>query len=356
MVKSAPSRAIFEANLSSLHPMLLTIAIPTYNRNEILARNLRPLLDQLACPELGTKCCLRIFDNASPIPVSETLAPLLREFPEVQCETVRNVANIGANANILRCFETCETPYLWVLGDDDTPLLDALSTIFGLIERFPDCVFFSYSDEKWERERAVETRGAEQFVLAMDSLWLLLCVSSSLYRADVLRNSLRVGYRFEYSHAPHLVTLLAYLNEVPAQCRLGTEQIVHWHAPAEGQQWPLVPFALGIATMLEMPMTDRARRHLAGVIAAALNLEILVLQLLLLAVRDGRREQNGPLFLFDQLCARLFYFDKNPGQRLKRLLFRRMLCAPRLSYALLSRLKGRGSSTNHHLQDLFERV
>ncbi len=342
--------------MNTSSPALLTIAIPTYNRNEILKANLRPLLEQLAREPFASKCRLVIYDNASPVPVEETLAELREEFASVVFEVRRNRVNIGANANILRCFEECETPYLWPLGDDDTPLPGALQTLFCAIEAQPQCVFFSFSDEKLMRASSTQTRGADEFALAFDSLWLLLCISSSLYRADKLKSSLRVGYRFEYSHAPHLVTLLAFLagegkNE---QCRLEREQIVHWHAPEEGQQWPLLPFALGIATMLELPLSMPARRHLAERIVEALNVEVLVLQLLLSSARE--KNAASSLFLFDQMCARLFYFDKNRKRKIKLRIYRLMLRAPRLSYTLLSRLKGRGHATKHQLQDLFERV
>lgn len=332
----------------------LTIAIPTYNRNEILLGNLPPLLEQLAQEPFASACHLVIYDNASPIPIEETLAPLREQWPSVRFEVKRNRVNIGANANILRCFEECDTPYLWAVGDDDTPCGDALATIFSAIEAHPDCVFFSFSDEKLMRSHSVQTRGADEFIGAADSLWLLLSISSSLFRADVLNSSLRVGYRFEYSHAPHLVTLLAFLTGEGkrGQCRLVQEQVVHWNAPAEGQQWPLLPFALGISTLLELPLSMRARRQLAALIVEAINVEILVLQLLLMAVRS--RNAPSSLFLFDQMCARLFYFDKNRKRRLKRRFYRLMLRVPRLSYNALSRFKGR--SHGHQLQDLFERI
>ena len=330
--------------------MLLTIAIPTFNRNERLAATLERVL-----PQLSPQCRVLVIDNASPRPVEETLVPLLARFPGAPVEVRRNRANIGANANILRCFEECETPYLWALGDDDTPLADALQTLFCAIEAQPESVFFSFSDEKLMRAAAIQTRGADEFALAFDSLWLLLCISSSLYRVDKLKSSLRVGYRFGYSHAPHLVTLLAFLaGEGNGRCRLERKQIVHWNAPEEGQQWPLLLFALGIATMLELPLSMPARRHLAGRIVEALNVEVLVLQLLLSSVREKNAAPS--LFLFDQMCARLFYFDKNRKRRFKLRFYRIMLRAPRLSYTLLSPLKGRGRAPKHQLQDLFERV
>ena len=343
-----------------MFPALLTIAIPTYNRNAILLANIRPLLEQLAA-RTGAGVRLLVIDNASPQSVEETLAPLRHEFAGVEMQVQRNAANIGANANILRCFELCQTPFLWILGDDDTPLPDALDTVLRSLEAHPECVFFNFSSEMLMRAQSKQARGLNEFLATMDSLWATLFISSSIYRAGDFKEALRVGYRFEYSHAPQLVTLLSHLaasKEKPL-CRFCPEQIVHWHQPDDDQQWPIVNYALGIATILELPLPPRGRRRLAGLIVESLNLELLVLQLLLGAVRSpggARAGGEAALFLFDQMCARLFYFDQNPGRKIRLLGYRLLLRAPRQSYALLTRLKGRSRAAEHKLQDLFERI
>ena len=48
--------------------MKLTIAIPTYNRNEILKANLEKLL-----PQVTDECNVVIFDNCSDTPVKEVI-------------------------------------------------------------------------------------------------------------------------------------------------------------------------------------------------------------------------------------------------------------------------------------------
>ena len=108
--------------------MKLTIAIPTYNRNDILEQNIGLLL-----PQLNSDCKLLIIDNHSSIPVEETLNPYILKFPHVSIEVIRNRVNVGGNANVLRCIEFCETEYLWILSDDDPVLNNAVETIFKYI-------------------------------------------------------------------------------------------------------------------------------------------------------------------------------------------------------------------------------
>lgn len=328
--------------------MLLTIAIPTYNRNEILLKNLLPLLSQL-----NARCKLLILDNGSPTPVEATVRDALQQFPDLDWEIKRHRANIGANANIMRCFEQCQTEWLWVLGDDDTVLPDAVTTVLQEITAHPECLCFNFSSEHYMRPAPLTTRGQSEFIAAIESFWAVLFISPNIYRVRDFQANLRIGYRYEYSHAPHMAMLLAALGETGYH-HFSERQIVHWNAPQEEQQWPVLNLALAIMTLLELPMNPASRRRLAAKITATAYLELLVLQLLLMAVRDGNSQ--SALYLYDQMCSRLYYFDRNPRRKLKTFLYRLMLRFPRCSYHALTRLKGRDKASKHVLQDLFERI
>ncbi len=128
---------------------LLTIAIPTFNRNKILHRTL-----ELIIPQMESWVELIIVDNNSAIPVSETIRNLCEEYPNLNVRIVRNSANIGANANVLRCIEYCESEYIWILGDDDFPIENVLKKIFLKLEsRDPVWVNF-YSNDACQPIRA----------------------------------------------------------------------------------------------------------------------------------------------------------------------------------------------------------
>ena len=106
--------------------MKLTIAIPTYNRNEILKANLEKLL-----PQVTDECNVVIFDNCSDTPVKEVIEELVNTYPDINISIVRNRYNIGMTANILKCFEQCSDTWLWILGDDD----EVVDEHFGRLHR-----------------------------------------------------------------------------------------------------------------------------------------------------------------------------------------------------------------------------
>src|SRR5574341_2183179 len=134
--------------------MKLTIAIPTYNRNEVLAENLPLLLKQLTL-----ECYVLIIDNASRIPVVETVGPMLELYPRERWRIVRNRANVGGGANVLRCFELCETAGLWILSDAYPPASNSIDTIISHICRYPQSTFINFRTESVRRDTLHTTQG-----------------------------------------------------------------------------------------------------------------------------------------------------------------------------------------------------
>ena len=107
---------------------LLTIAIPTFNRNQILVKNLEILL-----PGLSDWVELLVVDNCSEVPVSDSLSVLRCAYPDKKITIHRNSVNIGANSNILRCIEQVKSKYIWIIGDDDFIDTNILRSIYDKI-------------------------------------------------------------------------------------------------------------------------------------------------------------------------------------------------------------------------------
>jgi glycosyltransferase involved in cell wall biosynthesis len=119
---------------------ILTIAIPTYNRNEILKRNLKLLL-----PQLTDQTIVNIYDNCSDIPVAETLKEEEENYKNLKI--FRNKANIGLSGNIIKCIEECTSKWVWILSDDDATLPTTVSIINDYIKSFPDANCINFKSE-----------------------------------------------------------------------------------------------------------------------------------------------------------------------------------------------------------------
>jgi glycosyltransferase involved in cell wall biosynthesis len=93
---------------------LLTMAIPTWNRAAELEGLLTVLLGELhGKPEVE----LLVSDNASTDGTPELLSDY--QLRGLEMRRLRNESNIGADRNILQCFEEARGKYVWIFGDDD---------------------------------------------------------------------------------------------------------------------------------------------------------------------------------------------------------------------------------------------
>jgi glycosyltransferase involved in cell wall biosynthesis len=309
--------------------MRLTVAIPTFDRNAILRANLERLV-----PQLTPQCRLLVLDNCSPTPAAETLAPLLAAHPDVSACIVRHPVNIGGNANVLRCFELCQTEYVWVLGDDDAVEPDAIARIFRDLDEHPGVRYVNYVSELYEaRRESYVTVGPDDFVARMDSLSNALFLSASVFDARAVRQQMRLAYAYAYSNAPHLVSLLAALGPGDA-CFYSAERIAHWEPAPHAHRWSTINAALAFPTLLDVPMRADLREKLSEKLDAIQPpLEGLVRQLLFLALDEG--DTRTARYCYAQICKRRYQYKHGFGPWLRSKVYAPLLLVPRLASPLV---------------------
>lgn len=115
----------------------LTIAIPTYNRPQQIISQIHALI-----PQLNDEVKIVVIDNHSDQPVESLLPDIATE----KITIVRNKYNIGADANIAKCFELCKTKWLWTLSDDDPVCPNAVETILRRIKLSVNECFISFNN------------------------------------------------------------------------------------------------------------------------------------------------------------------------------------------------------------------
>jgi abequosyltransferase len=108
---------------------LLTIAIPTWNRDVYLEQNLRQLRAEMAGVPADSVEIL-VSDNASSDRTSSVVEEV--KLAGLHVTYVRNQTNIGWGANFAQCFSLANGKYVLILGDDDL-LVDG--TLALLVDR-----------------------------------------------------------------------------------------------------------------------------------------------------------------------------------------------------------------------------
>jgi len=304
--------------------MMLSIAIPTFNRPVELERCVRALLPQLT-PEIE----LLIVDNASEIPASTVLSELLAAHPQLRIRIERNPYNIGGSANFLRCFEYSQSDWIWLLGDDDVPHPNALGTALCEIAKNDRAICINFNSLFGPKSQDFRTTGRPDFLARCPGIANVIFISTNLYRVGSMRKYLYVGHRYTYTMAAHFALLLASIREGDEVVFLDSH-LVSEGASGVDNRWSNLVQALSFPVFLELPMSSAERRSLAGKLQAP-SLTNVIVQLLAQAVKDN--DVESAYFFYRQITNRTAPYSPI-SQRLAALAGRALFLMPRQSLKL----------------------
>lgn len=198
----------------------ITIGIPTYNRVEKVKKQLERLIPQLAVNDR-----VIISDNATP---GEELKVIIDSFCDARIVLHQNKVNIGANANIIRCFEYTDTEYLWLLSDDDEIVGNALDIIRAEIRKY-NADFYNFSTALLPTSRKdTLCANIEEYVdLIGPGISNHLLISNNVYKIKSVLPYLTLAFWGAYINAQHLVPVYMALQH-GATIFLSSNNIVKW--------------------------------------------------------------------------------------------------------------------------------
>lgn len=130
----------------------LSVAIPTYNRGELLQANLQNLISQIS--DLGEPVEVVVSDNASSDNTESIVATLVADGGPVVY--FRNATNLGMDENADLAIRRSRGDYVLLFGDDDILESGALSAVLRCLTEYPDIgiiyLNFRIFDTSLERE------------------------------------------------------------------------------------------------------------------------------------------------------------------------------------------------------------
>ena len=242
-------------NINTMNNPILTIAIPTYNRPKQLEYTLSVILPQVVNDE---RVCLLILDNHSEVPAAEVLSLLGASVPANRIRVVQNLVNIGANANIIRCFEFCETTWLWVLGDDDKPESDAIETVLNDLDLNHSYAYYTvpaiqkpvFGVGESDNVIGCSFEGlARRFEGEIDQLAFL---SASVFNMNDIRPYLIDGYLVLNTGIFHLAMILKVLLNHEKKWLISRKCIADYQAPDMAQGWGFLYIAYAIPSLFSI--------------------------------------------------------------------------------------------------------
>lgn len=117
--------------------MKISICVPTFNRAGHLANCLQSIAQSAAISKIGFEVC--VSDNCSNDGTESVVHHAQKFFP---IKYHRNPSNLGITRNFLNVVEMAQGEFVWLIGDDDLLLPEALGTIQELIAAHQNVDFF----------------------------------------------------------------------------------------------------------------------------------------------------------------------------------------------------------------------
>ena len=136
--------------------MLLSICIPTYNRAPLLTEALAAISGQLDATNVA-QVQLIVADNASSDDTTAVVQALIASRPDIRIAYHRQERNLGPEVNINTLFRLAETPWMFLLSDDDILLPGAIQEILARLKADPRLVGLCLNSKSFTRSPDEET-------------------------------------------------------------------------------------------------------------------------------------------------------------------------------------------------------
>lgn len=140
---------------------LLTVAIPTYNRADLLAQLLAVLSPQLAgYPQVELLIC----DNGS----TDHTAQVVEQHRTPTTRYHRQPENLGSDANFISAFQLARGQYFWLCGDDDILVPNVIADLLNHLKSAEYDIIYATSygfRQDWLAERQRDPLGRSFHIL-----------------------------------------------------------------------------------------------------------------------------------------------------------------------------------------------
>ena len=196
--------------------LLLTIAIPTFNRVDKLKRLINNILNQSF--SFSEEIELMISNNYSSDETTQFLETLIINHRNLKVKTYNQETNLGFDGNISFLYQNSNAKYIWFFADDDLLLPDAINTIVNTLKKEePTALLFSFSQPLGSTQGAFnfkdnissfyEKKDLVELSVKYPKISTYLLLKSKLTEYDSAFNETQTGFGWM-----HLCLIFSVLN------------------------------------------------------------------------------------------------------------------------------------------------
>lgn len=224
---------------------ILTIAIPTYNRQKELEQCL-----QCIRPQLNSRIKVIVRDNCSDYDAQL----LVSKFNSPYIQYIKNPINIGGDANIAKLFESCDTEWLWVLGDDDYILPDSITRVLQSIDENKNVIYIKYNSPY-----VGKTIGLKGFLKAMEPRSAFansFFTSECIYKIKGCENDMFYHYKYLSCMCGQIARIICHLMKKEDECLFLSDKLLKIHGAEIS--WNRLNFVLAQGLLFDLMLDNQS--------------------------------------------------------------------------------------------------
>ena len=239
---------------------MLTIAIPTYNREEPLRRTLQALVAQ-DCDELSE---ILVIDNHSDYDVAGLIAGFA-------CEKIRlhqSRCNVGMAMNLVMPFYLAKAEWVWCLSDDDLPCEDAVAKVlYNIVRSGPNVGMIKFSRKGHQQTSSIIEdlpsliRHYEENAPHINGGDLLF-FSTNVVNTKRLGLFIESAFEYNFTHIGYLCPIIESLDKGACHLEMSSNEIVFYCAPTVFWSYHRVGRGLATFSLLPLSISSADRRVL----------------------------------------------------------------------------------------------
>lgn len=194
-----------------MNKQLLAIAIPTYNRSNVLLQNLKAIMPKL----IEYKIPVYISDDSDNIATQGVIEQLVIESSNQLVFYKKNTPSLGHDANCLATLSLPDTDYVWYLGDSIVPSCAAIDEVLDVLKACSTnkLDFVSVNCDSKANYPAGYVADLRDFLIK--NTWFLTMTGSTIYSRDVIQFSKELDVLSCYKNFMQIAIVLEYCTKNP---------------------------------------------------------------------------------------------------------------------------------------------
>lgn len=234
---------------------MLSIGIPTYNRENQLHNQLYSLFSQ----DLSGVDEIIVVDNKSEYNINA----LIDQFDKERCKIrlIENAFNIRMAVNMVSPLLYCKSEWLWLLSDDDQTSCNAVQDVLSEIKKSPantGMIKFSVDGFKKKNNYALVTDLTEFIDYYYSEKELrrgeLVFISNNVLNMNNLKPYLGYAFEYSYNYISFLIPVLMGLDNKHISVVFSEKPVVKY-IPPRGNGYSFGVVGKGLSTFSHIPFS-----------------------------------------------------------------------------------------------------